>query len=221
MIMNSTLRLVDALAGLRCVIVRTVGCALAVLAAVAVSSSVSIANDRGPNELIESVAQQILAELEANRALFKEHPEKIYALVDEHMLPHFDTQFAARIVLAKHWREATSEQRERFINAFYQSMLQNYGEALLDFTAERLTILPFRGDLSTGKATVKSEVTTDDGTRVPVSYSMRATPQGWKAWDVTVEGISYVKNFRVDIGAEVDQRGLDAVIARLESEAKD
>jgi phospholipid transport system substrate-binding protein len=63
-------------------------------------------------------------------------------------------------------------------------------------------------------------VTANDGTRVPVNYTMRATPEGWKAWDVTIEGISYVKNFRTDIGAEIDQRGLEAVIDRLESEAE-
>ena len=62
------------------------------------------------------------------------------------------------------------------------------------------------------------EGTSSDGTRVPVNYSMRKTEQGWKAWDVTIEGISYVKNFRDDFGAEIDQKGLDAVIRRLETE---
>jgi len=67
-------------------------------------------------------------------------------------------------------------------------------------------------------ATVRSEVKRDNGTPVPVNYSMHATPQGWKAWDVTVEGVSYVKNFRTDFGSEIDAKGLDAVIQRLETE---
>jgi phospholipid transport system substrate-binding protein len=83
-----------------------------------------------------------------------------------------------------------------------------------------MTFLPFRGDLTTGQATVRTEVKRSDGTRVPVNYSMRATPAGWKAWDVTIEGISYVRNLRNDVGAEVDQRGLDAVIERLETESR-
>jgi phospholipid transport system substrate-binding protein len=66
---------------------------------------------------------------------------------------------------------------------------------------------------------VRSEIRRDDGTRVPVNYVMRRTPDGWKAWDVVIEGISYVRNFRKDIGLEIDQRGLDAVITRLEAEA--
>ena len=60
-----------------------------------------------------------------------------------------------------------------------------------------------------------------DGTPVPVNYSLRRTPEGWKAWDVTIEGISYVKNFRTDFGAEIEQTGLDAVIQRLESQNAD
>ena len=175
----------------------------------------------GPQELMQKAAQQLLDALEADREGFRKEPKRVNVLVDQILLPHFDTQYSAQLVLGTHWRAATADQRKRFIDAFYHSLLNKYGAALAGFTSDRMTILPFRGDLSTGRATVKTEVTTDDGTRVPVTYSMRATPQGWKAWDVTVEGISYVKNFRVDISAEVDQRGLDAVIARLEAEAKD
>ncbi len=99
-------------------------------------------------------------------------------------------------------------------------MLRNYGSALAEFTADRLTLLPFRGDLGSGQVTIRTEVKRSDGTRVPVNYSMRATPAGWKAWDVTIEGISYVRNLRNDVGAEVEQRGLDAVITRLEADVQ-
>jgi len=173
----------------------------------------------GPQELMQKTAQQLLDALEADREGIRKEPKRVNALVDQILLPHFDSEYSAQLVLGTHWRAATAEQRKRFIDGFYHSLLNKYGAALAGFTSDRMTILPFRGDLATGRATVKTEVTLDDGTRVPVAYSMRATPQGWKAWDVTVEGISYVKNFRVDIGAEVDQRGLDAVIARLEAEA--
>ena len=78
--------------------------------------------------------------------------------------------------------------------------------------------MPFRGDLESGQAIVRTEVKRSNGQRVPVNYTLRATPEGWKAWDVTIEGISYVRNFRNDVGTEVDQTGLDAVIARLEKE---
>jgi len=174
-----------------------------------------------PQALMEQTAQRMLDALDADREGFRKEPARVNAIVDEILLPHFDTQYSAQLVLAKHWRSATVEQRKRFVQAFYHSMLNKYGAALAGFTADRMTLLPFRGDLASGKATIRTEVTTDDGTRVPVNYSMRATPQGWKAWDVTIEGISYVKTFREDLGAEVDQRGLEAVIGRLEAEGKE
>jgi len=172
----------------------------------------------GPQELIETAAMRLLNALDADRLAARSDASRVRKLVDEILLPHFDTDYTARLVLGKHWRDATPEQRQRFIDAFYQSLLRNYGSALAEFTADRMTVLPFRGDLATGQATVRTEVKRSDGTRVPVSYTMRATPSGWKAWDVTIEGISYVRNLRNDVGAEVNQRGLDAVIERLEAE---
>ena len=171
-----------------------------------------------PQQLIETTSRKLLEALDADRELAKKDPARVRKLVDEILLPYFDTDYSARLVLGKHWRNATPEQQKRFVDAFYQSLLRNYGSALAEFTADRLTVLPFRGDLATGQAIVRTEVKRSNGQRVPVSYTLHATPAGWKAWDVTIEGISYVRNFRNDVGAEVDQKGLPAVIERLENE---
>lgn len=172
----------------------------------------------GPRELIESAANAMLTELDARRAELRQDPAKVQALVDRILFPHFDVDYAARLVLGRHWRDATPEQRKRFIDAFYQALLRNYGAALVEFTADRMKVLPLKADPASDRATVRTEIKRDDGTRVPVNYSLRKTPEGWKAWDVNIEGISYVKSFREDFGAEIDQKGLDAVIARLERE---
>jgi phospholipid transport system substrate-binding protein len=172
----------------------------------------------GPQDLVQKVAQDTLRDLDANRSEYKKNPKRVRELVDKNMLPYFDTAYAAQLVLAKHWRTATAEQRKRFVEAFYQSLLQNYGEALLEFTPDRLRILPFQGKPDDSVVTVRSEVRRDNGSRVPVNYSLRKTPQGWKAYDVTIEGVSYVKSFRTDFASEIQQKGLDAVITRLESQ---
>jgi phospholipid transport system substrate-binding protein len=132
-------------------------------------------------------------------------------------LPHFDTEYSARLVLARHWNTASADQRTRFVNAFYKSLLSNYGDALVDFTSDRLKVFPYTGDANAQYATVRTEVRRDDGSQVAVNYSLRRTDQGWKAWDVIIEGISYVKSFRDDFGSEIDDKGLDEVIARLEA----
>ena len=201
-------------------VTRICGLMLAALMLARVAAAADSVPGPAPQDLIDTAATRLLTALDVDREAAKTNPARVRHLVDEILLPSFDTDYSARLVLGKHWRDATPAQRQRFIEAFYQSLLRNYGSALAEFTADRMTFLPFRGDLTTGQATVRTEVKRSDGTRVPVNYSMRATPAGWKAWDVTIEGISYVRNLRNDVGAEVDQRGLDAVIERLETESR-
>ena len=172
-----------------------------------------------PGKLIESSAREMLAELDAHRSDYRKYPARIEALVGRVLLPHFDTEYAARMVLARHWTSATAQQRKRFVDAFYHSLLSNYGGALVDFTGDRLKVLPFTGDPAAANASIRTQVRKGDGGIVAVNYSLRRTADGWKAWDVIIEGISYVKSFRDDFGAEIEQKGLDALIVRLEQKA--
>jgi len=172
-----------------------------------------------PGKLIESSAREMLAELDAHRSDYRKYPARIEALVGRVLLPHFDTEYAARMVLARHWTSATAQQRKRFVDAFYHSLLSNYGGALVDFTGDRLKVLPFTGDAAAATVTIRTQVRKGDGGIVAVNYSLRRTADGWKAWDVIIEGISYVKSFRDDFGAEIEQKGLDALIVRLEQKA--
>ena len=178
------------------------------------------ANTSNPQELVENSAKKMLAELDANRAMYKGDPKKLDALVGNVLLPNFDTEYSARLVLGQYWKTATPEQRKRFVDAFYHSLLRNYGAALIDFTGDRFIILPYKGDPGDTTATVRTEVKRSSGDKVPVNFSLRKTPEGWKAWDVVIEGISYVKSFRTDFASEIQQKGLDDVITRLEKEGK-
>jgi phospholipid transport system substrate-binding protein len=177
-------------------------------------------NTLGPQELVENSAKRMLTELDANRAMYAKDPAKLDTLVGNVLLPNFDTEYAARLVLGQTWRTATPDQRKRFVDAFYHSLLHNYGTALLNFTAGNLIILPYKGDPGDTTATVRTEVKKASGEKVPVNFSLRKSPDGWKAWDVVIEGISYVKSFRTDFASEIQQKGLDEVINRLEAEGK-
>jgi phospholipid transport system substrate-binding protein len=171
----------------------------------------------GPQELMEQVSRDMQKAIDADREALAKDPAKLRALIDRLLLPHFDSDYAARMVLGRHWRDATESQRQRFIEAFYQSLMADYGDALLQFNREQLKILPFRGDPAANTATVRTEVMRE-GKVVPVNFSLRRTPEGWKVWDVTIEGISYARNFRNDFGTEVDQQGLEHLIKRLEAQ---
>jgi phospholipid transport system substrate-binding protein len=194
---------------------------IATLQAAAPAAAVSPAiNTQNPTELIQDVASSILKELDANRAAYVNNPNNVRALADKYLLPYFDTRYSAQLVLGKYWRTATEDQRTRFIKAFQDSMLQNYGNALVNFTANKLKVQPGRVDPGADQASVSTTINRDNGTTVPVIYVLHKTPEGWKAWDVKIEGISYVKSFRDDFAAQIDQKGLDAVISRLESGAR-
>jgi phospholipid transport system substrate-binding protein len=182
----------------------------------AAGAPAAAANALGPQALVEDSAKRMLTELDANRPMYAKDPEKLDALVANVLLPNFDVDYAARLVLGQPWRTATSDQRQRFVKAFYHSLLTNYGNALLNFTAGNFTVLPYRGDPNDTQATVRTEVKKSDGSKVPVNFTLHKTDQGWKAWDVVIDGISYVKSFKTDFASEVEQKGLDELIARLE-----
>jgi phospholipid transport system substrate-binding protein len=162
----------------------------------------------------------MLKDLDANRDKYRKDRSGLYKTVDEVLLPNFDVNYAGQQVLGQSWRTASPEQRERFVKAFYHSLLTTYGDALVDFTGDRLKILPFQGDPAANRATVRSQIRRDGGDTVAVNYSLRKADAGWKVWDVVIEGISYVKSFQQDFGAEVAQKGLDSLIERLENDAK-
>jgi phospholipid transport system substrate-binding protein len=170
--------------------------------------------------LVQATAQGMLGELDKHRDEYRRDPAKVAALVDKWLMPHFDTETSARVVLGQFWRSASPDQRQRFINAFYHSLLDNYGESLVEFSSERLKVFPTRLEPGANTATVRTEVRRRNGDRVSVNYSLRMTPQGWKAWDVVIDGISYVKSYREDFGAQIEQQGLDKVIRRLEAGEK-
>ena len=202
-------------------VARSLFAALA-LAALTLSASVSAqaktVDNSDPTKLIETSANIMTSELDARRAEFRKDPAKLRALVERVLLPNFDVDHSARLVLGKHWRTATPAQRQRFIDAFYGSLMTNYGDAMLEFTGDRIRVLPSTVAPDATSAVVRTEVKRSNGQKIPVNYSLRKTEQGWKAWDVVIEGISYVKSFREDFGAEIDQKGIDAVIQRLEAQ---
>jgi phospholipid transport system substrate-binding protein len=175
------------------------------------------ATDPGnPAQLIESVARAILTPIDADRAQFPAGSIKLDNLVNAQLMPHFDVEYAARFVLGPHWREASPGQRTRFTAGFYQLLVHNCGMELAQLNLNQLQVLPYRGDPATTYTTVDTLVQRSAGNPVNMNYSMRRTTQGWKAFDVAIDGISYDESFRNDFGTEIAQKGLNEMISRLE-----
>lgn len=170
-----------------------------------------------PSQVIEDAANGLLKALSADRQTYQNDPAKVSGLVDQYILPHVDTQFAAQLVLGRYWKTATQQQRERFIDAFHHSMLNNYGAAIANFTSNTLKVYPSRVNPGDQNATVRTEMSRSSGPPVSVNYYMHMTPEGWKAWDVVIDGVSYIMSYRQDFQPQIAQPGgLDAVINHLE-----
>jgi phospholipid transport system substrate-binding protein len=175
-------------------------------------------SDLGPNQVIEEAVKLFASKMDGRNEELAADRQALYTLIDEILLPRFDRKFAAQVVLAKHWRSASPEQRERFIEAFYQALVRKYADGLLEFRQEMVKIQPFRGDLSDPRTRVRSTVELTDGSKVSVDYELIKRDSGWLLFNVVIEGVSYVRNFRAELDSEIRSSSLDAVIERLESE---
>jgi phospholipid transport system substrate-binding protein len=173
---------------------------------------------QSPNDVVQSAADELAAALEGRKDELEQDRDALYALIDEILLPRFDRRYAAQLVLGRHWRTASDEERNEFIEAFYGSLVRKYGDGVLDYSQDNLEILPFRGDDTKQRTVVKTFVYMDDGTKVPVNYGVVKRDSGWMMFDVTIEGISYVRNFRTELNAEIQANGLRSVINRLNGE---
>jgi len=182
-------------------------------------SNVALAATDSPNAIIDSAVAQLTEMLDGRKAELAVDRKELYRLIDEILLPRFDRKFAAQVVLAKHWRPASAEQRNRFIEAYYQALVRKYADGVLEFDPDRIKVLPYRGDESRPRTRVRSEVLLEDNTKVAVDYELVKRDSGWLVFNVVIEGVSYVRNFRAELDAEIRSSSLEDVITRLEREA--
>jgi len=179
----------------------------------------AIADPGSPDEVIQGAVNELTEKLDGRKEQLAEDKDALYAVINDILLPRFDRKFAAQLVLAKHWRDASEEQRERFIDAFYNSLLHKYADGILEFDESRIEVIAFRGDATAKRTLVKTNVTLGDGTKVPVHYDLVNRDDHWLIFNVKVEGVSYISNYRTELDAEVRATSLEAVIDRLETEA--
>ena len=191
----------------------------AFLAVIVIFLGAGVVQAASPNEFIQEAVDLVAEKVNGRKDELAADSDALYAVVNDILLPRFDRRFAAGQVLARHWRKATPEQKDRFVDAFYTTLLHRYADGILEFENDRVQILPFRGDATKKIATVKTTVRLEDGTKVPVNYTLISRAGGWQMFDVTIEGVSYVRNYRVEFDTEIRNTSLEQLIVRLENEA--
>lgn len=195
------------------------GCAALALALSCASGRAAEQPVADPQQLVIDTSAQVMARLQAGGEVLRDNPEGIYALLDDIVLPHFDFVSISRWVLGKHWRTASREQKKRFVRAFRTLLVRTYGIALLEYSDLEFTYLPLRDDPAGGEVTVRTLVRQPGKAAVAIHYDLHRRSSGWKVYDVTVEGVSLVANFRTSFAAEIRDAGLEQLVARVEKRA--
>ncbi|MEP6881728.1 MAG: ABC transporter substrate-binding protein [Dokdonella sp.] len=174
-----------------------------------------------PEQVVQKIADDLASTIGAHREELKNDHERLIREIDGILLPHFDIEYASLLVLGTNARAAKPEQRSRFAKAFYNSIAHRYAEGLLNYTRGNVNVLPFGSELNEKRTIVRTEVVLDDGKKVAVDYAFRKTTSGeWKAYDVIIEGISYITNYRNQVAAEIKATNLDSLISRLETQGE-
>jgi phospholipid transport system substrate-binding protein len=182
-----------------------------------ISPCMALAATGSPDTIIIEAMHELQTELDGNRETFRAEPALLRGVVDQILLPRFDTDFAAQRVLGKYWRDADDNQRKRFVDVFYRYLVNNYATYLLDFKGDEVIVMPYKGSPGDKYPQIKTSVTLAKSDKASVDYVMRDADGQWKVIDVVVEGISYVRSYREDFGPEIADNGLDSLISRLES----
>lgn len=199
---------------------RTIGLAFALLLGMATSLPAR-ADTATPDQVVQGIADDLGKAIDGHQTQLKNDHDKLIKIIDGILLPRFDIDYASILVLGQYARTATPEQRARFAKAFYNSIAHRYAEGLLNYTRGRVRVLPTKGEMSDKRTIVRTEVVLDDGKLLAVDYAFRKTREGeWKAYDVIIEGISYITNYRNQVGAEIQKSSLDALITRLETQGE-
>ena len=193
----------------------------AILLAFILLPSISYAEDSLlPDEMITSSIDSMNSQLgdQENKRRLENEKDELYSIIDSTLSPYFQKQYAGRLVLNKHWTKTDTDQRARFTEGLYQSLVKSYALTLLNFDVSNIKVLPIVEITDqTKKLTVKSEVLYK-GEVIPMNFSFGLFRDGWRFFDVRIEGVSYIKNYRNQFDAEITAVGIDAVIERLESE---
>ncbi len=170
-----------------------------------------------PEEMVRVLSLELVAKINEQRAELEGRPDKVKAFADVYVLPYVDTAKMARYVMGKYWRTASAEQKEGFTQAFSDMLIRSYSRNLLKLQIKDVTVKPAR-EVKKGVVTVASEVAQADGTKTDVVYRayLNRKTQQWLLYDISIEGISMLLNYRKSYGSEISKKGLDQVIAEME-----
>ncbi len=181
-----------------------------------VLSSVSLAMPaEGARTLVQTTADKVIAKVKDDRDALRKDPARLHRLVDELIIPHFDFQRMSRWVLGKYWRKASKQQQAQFVDEFRKLLVRTYATALLEYSDQTIKYLPIHAKSGAKSVTVKTVIEQSSSSKVPINYRMYPSKQGWKVFDVAIDGVSLVSTYRNSFAATIKKSGINGLISSL------
>ncbi len=168
-----------------------------------------------PQAVIKQTIDRMLEMLEAHRSEWEKSPGKIYGVVEKEVVPKFDFERISRYVLGRYWRRATPEQRKAFTDEFKNLLIRTYATSILNYNGQKIKYLSVRQGKNKDRVTVMTEVREVGGPRVPINYRMHRSHGKWRVYDVVIDGVSLVSNYRKNFANKIRRTRLDGLIAQL------
>jgi phospholipid transport system substrate-binding protein len=170
---------------------------------------------RDAETLVKTTADKVIARVKQDKATLRADPHKLNALVDDLVIPHFDFVRMSQWVLGKHWRTADKDQQMQFVEEFKKLLVRTYATALLEYSDRKINYFPVHEEADGDTVTVKTEAVQSASTKVPINYRMHVKDNGWKVYDVSVDGISLVSTYRNTFNSEIKKNGIAGLIQDL------
>jgi phospholipid transport system substrate-binding protein len=180
-----------------------------------VNAPAALANDTPPDVLARTTTQEVLTILKQDKELQNGNLNKVYKLVEAKVLPNFDFNRMTQLALGKNWPRATAKQKQELVTQFRNLLVRTYSGSLTQFTNQTVEYKPLALKPGDTDVTVRSEIRQPGGQPIPIDYSMYKTAFGWKVYDVTIDGVSLVTNYRASFANTIRQGGIDGLIKTL------
>ena len=169
----------------------------------------------GPDELVKRTSEDVLATVKSDADIQAGDQAKIFALAEEKIVPNFNFDKVSRLVLGKNWTKATPEQKTAFQTEFRTLLIRTYATALSKYKNQTIEYKPLRMAEGANTASVKTAIVQPGGQPIAVDYSLEKKADAWKVYDIVIEGVSLVTNYRGQFAQEIRQNGIDSLIKKL------
>jgi phospholipid transport system substrate-binding protein len=173
------------------------------------------AQEMKPDELVKKVTEEVLAAVKSDKQLAAGDKQKALKLAEEKILPLIDFREATRLAVGRSWREASKEQKEKLTNEFRRMLVRTYSNAISVYQGQTVKVQPVHMKPGDTDVTVRNQYIRPGGRPVQLDYQMHKTPEGWRIYDIVIEGVSLVLTYRSEFDAVVKQQGVDGLIKRL------